>query len=167
LAGQFHAHLPALDDTLRIMKTKWILSLCLISCLSCSGQSSNGPEHQASQKESGTAAKEPSDQIKEVSTSQLKDWLAVGEILTLIDVREENEWQDGHAATAMHIARGTLAEKIGTVVPDKTARIVLYCRSGGRSAASAATLQKMGYTNVFSLAGGFKSYELAGLPVRK
>jgi rhodanese-related sulfurtransferase len=52
-------------------------------------------------------------------------------------------------------------------VPDKTARIVLYCLGGARSAAAAASLQKKGYTNVYSLAGGFKNYQLAGLPIQK
>jgi rhodanese-related sulfurtransferase len=72
-----------------------------------------------------------------------------------------------HAAAAIHIPRWTLSGKIGTVVPDKTARIVLYCLGGVRPAAAAASLQKMGYTNVFSLTGGFKNYQLAGLPIRK
>ena len=112
-------------------------------------------------------AKDTSEQIKEVSTSQLKDWMTTGQKLTLIDVREDNEWQAGHAAAAIHISRGTLSGKIGTVVPDKSARIVLYCLGGVRSAAAAATLQKMGYTHVFSLTGGFKNYQLAGLPIQK
>jgi rhodanese-related sulfurtransferase len=67
----------------------------------------------------------------------------------------------------MHISRGTLTGRIGSVVPDKTARIVLYCLGGVRSAAAAETLQKMGYTNVYSLTGGFKNYQLAGLPVQR
>lgn len=149
------------------MNIRWIAAVALVAGLLCSCRSSNGPEHQASQRESSTAAKEPSDQIKEVSASQLKDWQATGQTLTLIDVREDNEWQGGHAAAAMHIARWTLSDKIGTVVPDKSARIVLYCLGGVRSAASAATLQRMGYTNVFSLTGGFKSYQLAGLPIQR
>jgi rhodanese-related sulfurtransferase len=93
-----------------------------------------------------------------------KRWIAT---VTLIDVREDNEWQGGHAASAMHISRWTLSGNIGTVAPDKTARIVLYCLGGVRSAAAAATLQRMGYTNVFSLTGGFRNYQLAGLPIQK
>jgi rhodanese-related sulfurtransferase len=149
------------------MDTRWIATVALILSLLCSCRPSSGPEYQASQRESSTAAKDAAEQIKEISTSQLKDWMATGQTLTLIDVREDNEWQGGHAATAMHISRWTLSGKIGAVVPDKTARIVLYCLGGVRSAASAATLQKMGYTNVFSLAGGFKNYQLAGLPIQK
>jgi rhodanese-related sulfurtransferase len=149
------------------MHTRWIATGALILSLLCSCRSSGGPEYQASKRESPTQAKDASEQIKEISTSQLKDWMTTGQTLTLIDVREDNEWQAGHAATAMHISRWTLSGKIGTVVPDKTARIVLYCLGGVRSAAAAETLQKMGYTNVYSLTGGFKNYQLAGLPIRK
>ena len=80
------------------------------------------PEYQAPQKEFSIPAKNPTEQIKEVSTSQLKDWMTAGQPFTLIDVREDNEWQAGHAAAAIHISRWTLSGKIGTVVPDKTAR---------------------------------------------
>ena len=149
------------------MRIRSIAIAALMSSLLCSCGSSGQPEYQASQKESSVPAKDPTEQIKEVSTSQLKGWMTAGQPLTLIDVREDNEWQAGHAAAAIHISRWTLSGKIGTVVPDKTARIVLYCLGGVRSAAAAAALQKMGYTNVFSLTGGFKMYQLAGLPIQK
>jgi rhodanese-related sulfurtransferase len=149
------------------MDTRWIATVSLSLSLLCSCRSSGGPEYQASQWESAIPAKDAPEQIKEVSTSQLRDWMTAGQAFTLIDVREDNEWQAGHAATAIHISRWTLSGKIGTVVPDKTARIVLYCLGGVRSAAAAEALQKMGYTNVFSLTGGFKNYQLAGLPMQK
>jgi rhodanese-related sulfurtransferase len=142
------------------MDTRWIATVALSLSLLCSCGSSAGPKYQASQKDA-------SEQIKEISTSQLIDWMTTGQAFTLIDVREDNEWQAGHAAAAIHISRWTLSGRIGTVVPDKTARIVLYCLGGVRSAAAAEALQKMGYTNVFSLTGGFKNYQLAGLPVQK
>jgi rhodanese-related sulfurtransferase len=147
------------------MNSKWIASGALTLSLLCSCKSSNGPERQTSQTE--FPAKSASEQIREVSSAQLKDWMASGQPLTLIDVREDNEWQAGHAASAMHISRWTLPEKIGTVVPDKTARIVLYCLAGKRSAMATEALQRLGYTNVFSLAGGFRDYQLAGLPIRQ
>jgi phage shock protein E len=147
------------------MNSKWIASGALTLSLLCSCKSSNAPERQISPQES--PAKNASEQISEISAAQLKDWMASGQPLTLIDVREDNEWQAGHAASAIHVSRWTLSEKIGAVVPDKTARIVLYCLAGKRSAMAAGTLQKMGYTNVFSLAGGFKDYQLAGLPIYK
>jgi rhodanese-related sulfurtransferase len=101
-----------------------------------------------------------------VSSQELKDWMATGKQFTLIDVREDHEWRTGHAATALHITRGTLSDRISSAAPDKAAAIVLYCKGGVRSAASAATLQKLGYTNVHSLIGGFLKYQLAGLPVQ-
>ena len=149
------------------MDTRWIAPVALILSLLCSCRSSGQPEQQASQRESSTPAKDATEQIKEISTSQLKDWMTTGRTFTLIDVREDNEWQAGHAATAIHISRWTLSGKIGTVVPDKTARIVLYCLGGVRSAAAAVSLQKKGYTNVYSLIGWFKNYQLAGLPMQK
>jgi rhodanese-related sulfurtransferase len=144
----------------RTTNAKWIAAGALILSLLCSCRSSSGPA-------SLPPARDASDRIKEVSTSQLKDWMSTGQPLTPIDVREENEWQAGHAATAIHIPRMALPGAIGTAVPDKTARIVLYCLGGVRSAAAAGALQKMGYTNVFSLTGGFMHYQLEGLPIQK
>ncbi len=85
----------------------------------------------------------------------------------LIDTREDHEWNDGHAAGATHLSRGVLERDIETVVPDKSARIILYCGGGYRSALSADSLAKMGYTNVWSLAGGWRAWQEAGLPVEK
>ena len=149
------------------MDTRWGAPVALILSLLCCCGSSGQPEYQAPQRQFSTSAKDPSEQIKEISTSQLKAWMTTGQTFTLIDVREDNEWQEGHAATALHIPRWTVSGRTGTVVPDKTARIVLYCLGGARSAAAAVSLQKKGYTNVYSLIGGFKNYQLAGLPMRK
>ncbi len=144
-----------------------IACAALFLSLLCSWQSTGKGQNQASDRRPSAQANDSSERIKEVSVSQLKQWMTTKRTLALIDVREDNEWQAGHAAKAIHISRWALSEKIGTVVPDKGARIVLYCAGGVRSAAAAAGLQRMGYTNVLSLAGGFKSYELAGLPVEK
>ena len=114
-----------------------------------------------------TLVQEAESRIKEVSASQLKTWMNSGQKLMLIDVREDSEWQAGHAASAIHIGRGTLEREIEKAAPDKAQRVVLYCHSGARSALAADTLQKMGYSNVFSLAGGFTSYQAAGLPSQK
>jgi len=148
------------------MDKRWIATVTLILSPLCACHAAGAPRQQASKTEASTPATGVSERIKEISTSQLKGWMTSGQKFTLIDVREDNEWQAGHAATAMHISRGTLAGRIGIVLPDKTARIVLYCMGGVRSAAAAETLQKMGYTNVFSLTGGFKNYQLAGLPIQ-
>ena len=85
----------------------------------------------------------------------------------LIDTREDREWNAGHAARATHLSRGVLERDIENVVPDKSTRIVLYCGGGYRSALSADSLAKMGYTNVWSLAGGWRAWQEAGLPVEK
>ena len=77
--------------------------------------------------------------------------------VVLIDVREDREWNLGHAAGAVHMSRGTLESKIDAAVP-RDAVVVLYCASGNRSALSAESLQVMGYTNVASMTGGFRAW---------
>jgi rhodanese-related sulfurtransferase len=105
--------------------------------------------------------------IKEVTVEQLKSLAASGEKYTLIDVREDNEWAAGHASGAAHVGRGVLEARIGAVAPQKDGMFILYCLGGFRSALAADTLQKMGYTHVSSLVGGFMAYQKAGLPVEK
>lgn len=85
----------------------------------------------------------------------------------LIDVREDSEWNAGHAAGARHIGKGIIERDIETLVPDKDTPMVLYCGGGFRSALAADVLQKMGYTDVISLDGGWRAYQHAGLPVEK
>jgi rhodanese-related sulfurtransferase len=105
--------------------------------------------------------------IREMGPEQLKKLAATKEKYTLIDVREDNEWAAGHAAGAKHISRGVLEKGIETSVPQRNAKIILYCHSGARSALAADTLQSMGYSDVYSLAGGFAAYEKSGLPLEK
>ncbi|MCA1621178.1 MAG: sulfurtransferase [Acidobacteria bacterium] len=83
----------------------------------------------------------------------------------LIDVREDNEWERGHAAGARHIGRGVIERDIEREVPDHSAELILYCGGGYRSALAADNLQRMGYTNVHSLAGGWRAWKEAGAPV--
>jgi rhodanese-related sulfurtransferase len=85
----------------------------------------------------------------------------------LVDVREDNEWDKGRIPGAIHVGRGVLEVSIEARIPQKSTAIVVYCRSGGRSAVSADVLSKMGYTNVSSLAGGVTAWEAAGLPLDK
>jgi rhodanese-related sulfurtransferase len=85
----------------------------------------------------------------------------------LIDIREDNEWAAGHAAGAIHLGKGIIERDIETKVPDKSAKMVLYCGGGFRSALAADALQQMGYANVISLDGGWKAWQQAGLPVEK
>ena len=83
----------------------------------------------------------------------------------LIDVREDHEWAAGHAAGALHLSKGIIERDIETRVPDKSAKLVLYCGGGYRSALVAEALGKMGYTGAISLDGGWRAWKEAGLPV--
>jgi rhodanese-related sulfurtransferase len=85
----------------------------------------------------------------------------------LIDIREDHEWEAGHAAGAIHMSRGILERDIETKAPDKSTPMVLYCGGGFRSALAADALRKMGYTDVISLDGGWRAWNEAGLPVEQ
>ena len=80
----------------------------------------------------------------------------------LIDVREDNEWEAGHAAGAIHLGKGIIERDIETTVPDKDTEMILYCGGGYRSALVTDVLQRMGYTNVYSMAGGWKAWNESG-----
>ncbi len=95
--------------------------------------------------------------ISQVSAAETIARRAAGASLELIDVREDREWNLGHAAGAVHMSRGTLESKIDTVVP-RDATVILYCASGNRSALAAESLLAMGYTDVSSMAGGFRGW---------
>jgi len=85
----------------------------------------------------------------------------------LVDTREDNEWSVGHAAGALHLSKGIIERDIEAKVPDKSTLMVLYCGGGFRSALAADALQKMGYTNVISLDGGWRAWQQAGMPVER
>jgi rhodanese-related sulfurtransferase len=85
----------------------------------------------------------------------------------LVDTREDHEWTAGHAAGAIHLSKGIIERDIETRVPDKDTTLVLYCGGGFRSALAADALQKMGYTSVISLDGGWRAWNEAGLPVER
>ena len=78
---------------------------------------------------------------------------------TLIDVREDREWNEAHAQGAVHIGRGVIERDIVHQIPDKDTELILYCGGGFRSALAADNLQKMGYTNVFSMIGGWTAWK--------
>lgn len=101
--------------------------------------------------------------VQEVSVEQALDRMKHD--ARLIDVREDNEWQRGHASGAEHLGRGIIERDIETAVPEHSAELILYCGGGYRSALAADNLQRMGYTNVYSLAGGWKAWQDAGAPV--
>ena len=85
--------------------------------------------------------------------------------LNLIDVREDNEWEAGHLPSALHLGRGVIERDIEQHFPDFDTELILYCGGGYRSVLTAESLQKMGYTNVISMDGGFHGWSEAGLRV--
>nr|MCU0649640.1 rhodanese-like domain-containing protein [Gemmatimonadaceae bacterium] len=84
----------------------------------------------------------------------------------LVDVREDGEWEIGHATGAMHLGRGVIERDIEVAIPDPATPIYLYCGGGYRSALTADSLQKMGYTNVHSIAGGWRAWLAADAPTQ-
>jgi rhodanese-related sulfurtransferase len=103
--------------------------------------------------------------IREIDIDEYKRLLAAGEAGQLVDVREDNEWQAAHAAGAVHLSKGIIERDIETAFPDNGVRLVLYCGGGYRSALATDNLQKMGYTNLLSLDGGWRAIEASGLPL--
>jgi len=99
--------------------------------------------------------------VKEVTPEEASERQRAG--VMLIDVREAEEFAKEHAVGAVHLSKGVLEVKIEEKVPDPATPMVLYCGGGNRSALAAENLQRMGYTNVASLAGGFKAWKGEGL----
>jgi rhodanese-related sulfurtransferase len=102
--------------------------------------------------------------VREVTVAETRKRIDADPSVRLIDVREDNEWQAGHAAGAEHLGKGIIERDIEVKVPDKSTELILYCGGGFRSALVADVLQKMGYTNVFSMAGGWKAWRESGAP---
>lgn len=103
--------------------------------------------------------------IKEITVEDVKSDREAGVEHVLVDTREDSEWNAAHAAGSIHLGKGIIERDIEGAVPDTGKKIVLYCGGGYRSALAADTLQKMGYTNVFSLAGGWRAWKAADMPV--
>lgn len=100
--------------------------------------------------------------VREVSVDETLEKTKDGAVL--IDVREDNEFEAGHAKDAVHLGRGIIERDIVGKYPEKDTELILYCGGGFRSALSADMLQKMGYTNVWSMAGGWKAWKDANAP---
>jgi rhodanese-related sulfurtransferase len=100
--------------------------------------------------------------IRETDINKVKEKLEKGDSFYLIDVREESEWNQSHLPGAIHLSKGIIERDIEKRIPDATSEIILYCGGGFRSALAADNLQKMGYTNVLSMDGGFTAWKEAG-----
>ncbi len=105
--------------------------------------------------------------VHELTVDQVKAKLDRGEKFHLVDVREESEWAKDHLPSAEHLGRGIIERDIEQRIPDTSAEIVLYCGGGFRSALAADNLQKMGYSNVFSMDGGVRGWREKGYPFTK
>ena len=106
-------------------------------------------------------------QIKEIGIETYRKMRENGEQHLLIDVREDHEFAAGHAQGAKHLGKGIIERDIEYDIPDKSTPLVLYCGGGYRSALASAAIQKMGYTGVISLDGGWSAYEASGLPIER
>ena len=105
--------------------------------------------------------------IKETNVPEVKKRLDAGEKMILVDTREDSEWARGRIPGAIHLSKGIIERDIEKTIPDRSAPIVLYCGGGFRSALAADNLEKMGYTNVLSMDGGWRGWTEAGLPIEK
>lgn len=104
--------------------------------------------------------------INEVSVAEARARVGADPKVVLMDVREDHEWQKGHAAEAVHLGKGILERDLESLYPDKNTEIIMYCGGGFRSALTAHAAQKMGYKKVSSLIGGYKGLVAAGWPMK-
>ena len=105
--------------------------------------------------------------VKEATVDEARERLARNPKAVLMDVREDHEWQAGHAAQGIHLGKGILERDLEKTVPDAETEIIMYCGGGYRSALTADAAQRMGYRNVYSLIGGYKGLIAANWPMAK
>ncbi len=112
-------------------------------------------------------AEDAKSRVREITVEEARERLQANPPARLIDVREDHEWQAAHATGAVHMGRGIIERDIEHQYPDHDTGLILYCGGGYRSALAADNLQKMGYTNVFSMAGGWKAWQEANAPTEE
>jgi rhodanese-related sulfurtransferase len=105
--------------------------------------------------------------VVEITIEQARARLAANPKAILVDVREDMEWQNGHAAEAIHLGKGILERDIEETIPDQNAEVIMYCGGGYRSVLTCEVAQRMGYSNVASLMGGYKGLVAANWPMKK
>ena len=105
--------------------------------------------------------------VHEVTIEQARARLVANPAAVLVDVREDSEWQNGHAEHALHLGKGVLERDLEKLLPDPHAEIIMYCGGGYRSVLTCEVAQRMGYKNVHSLIGGYKALETAAWPLKK
>lgn len=104
--------------------------------------------------------------VKELTVAQARERLAQDPKVVLVDVREDREWENGHAAEAIHLGKGVLERDLEKTIPDRGTELIMYCGGGYRSVLTAEVARKMGYSNVFSLTGGYRAMKEADWPMR-
>lgn len=104
--------------------------------------------------------------IEEVSVAEARGRLAANPKAVLLDVREDREWIEGHAAEAVHLGKGVLERDLEKMFPDPNTELIMYCGGGFRSALTAEVAKRMGYARVASLIGGYKALVAAGWPMK-
>lgn len=114
-----------------------------------------------------SVVKDAQSRIRELDVLTVKKMQDQGESFTLIDVREDSEWSQGHLPNALHLSKGIIERDIEKLIPDPNQKLVLYCGGGFRSALATDNLQKMGYKNAWSMDGGFSGWCEAGFLVVK
>ena len=105
--------------------------------------------------------------VREFTIEEFQERVARGEAWVLVDIREDSEWNSGRVPEAVHLGKGVIERDIESRFPAKDTPLVLQCGGGFRSVLAADTLQRMGYTNVVSLCGGYRDWVDRGLPVKK
>jgi rhodanese-related sulfurtransferase len=105
--------------------------------------------------------------VKEITIEQAQERLAKNPQAVLLDVREDHEWSQGHAAQATHLGKGILERDLERTIPDLDREIIMYCGGGYRSVLTAAAAQKMGYRSIYSLIGGYKAIVASGWEIQR
>jgi rhodanese-related sulfurtransferase len=105
--------------------------------------------------------------VKELTIEQMRERLAANPKAILVDVREDDEWRNGHAVEAIHLGKGVLERDIEKAITDPGAEVIMYCGGGYRSVLTCDVAQRMGYRNVASLVGGYKALTAAAWPMKK
>ncbi len=105
--------------------------------------------------------------VKEVTLDEARQRLNANPKAVLMDVREDSEWQNGHATQAVHLGKGIFERDIEQLIPDPTTEVIMYCGGGYRSVLTCEVARRMGYRNVSSLIGGYKALVAAQWPMTK
>jgi rhodanese-related sulfurtransferase len=105
--------------------------------------------------------------VREIDVHQTLLRLRTNATAVLVDVREDLEWNAGHAEPAIHLGKGIIERDVENAIPDKSTEVILYCGGGFRSALAGDAMQAMGYTNVASMSGGWRAWNDAKFPVTK